>query len=283
MNKWTMKTLVLLLPVFGLLSTVQAKEKSIVKIGGDVVVVESEEVDDAVAVGGDITVNGTVNGNAVAVGGSIHLGQNAVIRGDAVSIGGTVHKEEEAVIHGDMVEIGDMGFLSYVIPFGKPGFWEIHWAFKIVSFIGFLVIALFIILLLPNQISAVARGIEKDVVTTILYSVVGVVLIVPLAISLAISVIGIPLIPLEILAIILAMVLGYIAVAQLIGTRALASIKKPSESLIAQTFSGLVILAVVGLIPFIGLLVKGIVFLIGFGGVITAVVYKRKGIVTMPT
>jgi len=63
-----------------------------VRIGGDVVVEKGMTVKDAVAVGGNVTVNGVVNKSAVAVGGSVFLGPDAVVRKDVVCIGGVIEK-----------------------------------------------------------------------------------------------------------------------------------------------------------------------------------------------
>ena len=57
-----------------LFPVVSANAKDKVRIGGDVVVEEGTEVKDAVAVGGSVTVNGTVRDSAVAVGGSVGSG-----------------------------------------------------------------------------------------------------------------------------------------------------------------------------------------------------------------
>ena len=58
---------------------------------------------DAVAVMGSIVVDGTVNGDAVSVGGGIKLGEDASVNGDAVAIGQGVSRHPNAVVKGDVV------------------------------------------------------------------------------------------------------------------------------------------------------------------------------------
>ena len=55
---------------------------------------------DIVAIGGSITIDGTVKGDAVTVGGSMHLDENASIFGDVVTVGGGLSRHPNAVIKG---------------------------------------------------------------------------------------------------------------------------------------------------------------------------------------
>jgi hypothetical protein len=60
---------------------------------------------DVVAMGGDITVLGTVNGDAVAVGGSVHLRPGGQVRGETISIGGRVDNASGQGLHGSSVSL----------------------------------------------------------------------------------------------------------------------------------------------------------------------------------
>ncbi|MFQ6678095.1 MAG: hypothetical protein ACE5D0_07200 [Fidelibacterota bacterium] len=55
-------------------------------------------------VGGDLLVNGTVDGKITVVGGNVILGSTSIVNGTIVAIGGSVEKDEQAVIHGKIVE-----------------------------------------------------------------------------------------------------------------------------------------------------------------------------------
>jgi hypothetical protein len=59
---------------------------------------------DVVAIGGSIMVNGTVKGDAVAIGGGLLLGDNASVSGDVVTIGGHLLRHPNAVVKGDVTE-----------------------------------------------------------------------------------------------------------------------------------------------------------------------------------
>lgn len=57
---------------------------------------------DIVAVGGSIHVDGDVNGDAVAIFGSLRLNEDASVAGDAVAIGGRVYRHPSANVKGEV-------------------------------------------------------------------------------------------------------------------------------------------------------------------------------------
>jgi len=251
-----------------------AKDK--VRIGGDVVVEEGTEVKDAVAVGGSVTVNGKVRVSAVAVGGSVILGPNAVIGKDVVSIGGAVKQAQGSKIHGDVVELNIPG-VSAIIPFfveDTPPSW--FWTFKITLFLGFLALAVLMVVVLPKPFNLISNNVQQDLGKVILWAVLGLVVLVPLAFFLVISVVGIPLIALEVFFVGIAFLVGYIAIAQLIGDKIAALMKRPALGVIWLTVMGLLALWLIGWVPFLGSFVKAAVIVLGFGGVLTTLFTSRK-------
>jgi uncharacterized membrane protein YfcA len=109
-----------------------------------------------------------------------------------------------------------------------------------------------------------------------LYGLLGVVLIVPMTVMLAISIVGIALIPIEILAIFLGLLIGFIAVAIFIGKKILRAFKNDNPSIVLSALLGIVLLWLIGLIPFFGFLVKIFAFIMGFGAVIIAVARRNR-------
>ena len=71
---------------------------------------------DNVAILGSIVVDGTVNGDCVAVGGSIRLGEDASVGGDTVGLGGGVSRHPNATAKGEVVsQVGPFIFLGMVL------------------------------------------------------------------------------------------------------------------------------------------------------------------------
>lgn len=264
---------ILTLVLFPLVSA-NAKDK--VRIGGDVIVEEGAEVEDAVAVGGSVTVNGKVRNSAVAVGGSIILGPDAVIGKDVVTVGGAVQQAQGSKIHGSVVELNMPG-VSAIIPFfleDTASSW--FWTFKITTLLGFLALAVLLVALLPKPFDLITVNVKQNLGKVILWAVLGLVVLVPLAIFLAISIVGIPLIALEVFLAGIAFLVGYIAIAQLIGDKIAVLMKRPALSVIWLTVMGLVTLWLIGWVPFLGSLVKAAAIVLGFGGVLATLFTSRK-------
>jgi hypothetical protein len=275
------KQLILSIVLFtGLTSGLLASDRSIVKIGSDVHIEKDMRVDDAVAVGGSVIVDGIVDGDAVAVGGSIHLSEEAIIHGDAVTVGGTINEAEGSMVYGTTVDVGSFDFQDifessrfFKGPQGMPG---IPRGLKFIPLIGLFALVLLLAVLIPKELSTVASNVKNEPVIMFLWGMLGIILIVPLAVMLAISIIGIVLIPLEILAVFLATLIGYIAVAVIIGKKILRALKTDNPSVVLSALLGVLILWLVGLVPFFGSIVKVIVVIIGFGAVIIAVARRNK-------
>jgi uncharacterized protein YcfJ len=85
-------------------SVIIGKSGDIMRVGSDVVVGKDDVVTgDVLAVGGDLTIEGHVEGNAVSMGGDIYLQPGARVDGDVVCMGGELHEESGAVVGGKRV------------------------------------------------------------------------------------------------------------------------------------------------------------------------------------
>ena len=276
MNKWFL-IIAFSLPL-AIFSHGSAEARNKVRIGGDVVVEEGTEVKDAVAVGGSVSVNGKVRDSAVAVGGSVILGPNAVIGKDVVSIGGAVKQAQGSKIHGDVVELNIPG-VSAIIPFffkDTSSSW--FWTFKFTTLLGFLALAVLMVAVLPKPFNLISTNVQQNLGKIILWGILGLVVLIPLAIFLAISVIGIPLIALEVFLVGIAFLVGYIAIAQLIGDKIAALMMRPALGVIWLTLMGLLAIWLISWVPFLGSIVKAVVIVLGFGGVLTTLFTSRKGV-----
>ncbi len=238
--------------------------KDLVKIGGSVVVEEGQVVNDAVAVGGSVTVRGEVTNDAVAVGGSVTLDSGAVVRGSAVSVGGEVRRGEGAVIEGGITEVS--GFVFEEV-FGEAGRnWPALFAgMRIVTFAGFLALALVAIALFGGTFGTIAGEAMRHPVQSGLWGLLALVLIPPVVVLLAISLIGIPFIPVLIVLVACDIVVGYIAAGLLVGERVASAFRKPDLGKVLAALIGLSLLWAVGWVPFLGWLVQAVAALVGFG------------------
>ena len=87
------------------------------KVAGEAVAImgdlriDGEVRRDAVAVMGSVTINGKVGGEVVAVMGDVVLGPKAELDGDVVAIGGTLQRDPGAIVRGEVTRVG-VGKLS---------------------------------------------------------------------------------------------------------------------------------------------------------------------------
>jgi len=99
--KFTAIVAVLLIPFF----SPPVEAKNIFKAGRDVTVEEGQQVNNVVAIGGQITVNGLVEQNVLAIAGSAVLSNKAVVRGKVIVLGGVVVRGSGSMVFGDITEV----------------------------------------------------------------------------------------------------------------------------------------------------------------------------------
>ena len=254
--------------------------KSIVKIGSDVTVEAGQKVHSVVTIGGQITVSGAVEKSVVAVGGSVVLTKTAVVKGSVVSLGGVIVMARDAKVGGELTEINSNN-LYETMTTALSSEWEgWSWIFAVISlsiFVVILVLALLIAALLPKPVRIVSEAIRENTFKVILCGILGLVLIAPLALLLTISIVGIALIPLEVIFVVCSVLLGFIAVGQLIGAKVLRLLKRPEPGIVRETFWGLVILWLIGWIPYVGWMVKAIAIVIGLGATLVSRFGTHRG------
>ena len=252
-------------------ATVRADSANIVKIGSDVIIEEGTKVRNVLAIGGQITIDGIVENHVVSIGGSIVLTRTAVVGGSVFSLGGIIVRGRGAEVHGTLTEI-NTDDISETITKALSEEWEgWSWIFAIVSlsiFLGVLLVTILTVLLIPKPIRIISSSVKERPFKVTAWGLTGLVLVVPLAVLLAISVIGIVLIPLEMAIVLFAVLLGFIAVSQLVGRKLFTVLKRHDQSLMRETMWGLIILWLIGWIPYVGWMIKVCAIVLGLGGVL---------------
>ncbi|MDD4997437.1 MAG: hypothetical protein PHI99_04765 [Syntrophales bacterium] len=250
-----------------------SSDKRSIKIGSDITVEKGEKIRSVWTIGGQITVHGTVEKSAVAIGGSGVLTKTAVVKGNVVSLGGVIVMSKDAEVGGDLTEINSSNIYETMANAVSKEWDGWSWVFAIISlsiFFAIMVLALLIAALLPKPVLVVSEAIRENTFKVILCGILGLVLIAPLALLLTISVVGIALIPLEIIIVICSVLLGFIAVGQMIGAKTLRLLKRSHPGIVSETFWGLIILWLIGWLPYIGWMVKALAIVIGLGAVLVS-------------
>lgn len=96
-----------IIPPDSFLTTGTSKTRNeITRFGENIIIDDGERVlSDIVLIGGDVTVNGSVEGDVLVIGGNIYVNDTGYIRGDATAVGGKVKKEEGAKVTGTTLSI----------------------------------------------------------------------------------------------------------------------------------------------------------------------------------
>lgn len=248
-------------------------------IGRTVVVEEGANVDSAVSIGGDIQIFGHVRKDVTALAGSVYLAPFSRVDGNVTVYAGQVVHQGGAMVGGKISVMNPGNLDSVISALSRDGFGfayrflrDLRW----ISSIGFIVFALVIAAVIPSMIGAVSLRIEQNVLGAVFLGVLGSVAIFPIGMMLFISIVGIVLLPLEVMLVGCSMIIGYIAVSRLIGKRIALAMGRPDQPLLLETVLGLAVLFLAGFVPLFGFMAKGFVTLIGFGGVIDAVFFRTK-------
>jgi len=245
-----------------------------VAVMGDMTV-NGEVMHDAVAVMGDNTINGTVHHDVVAVMGDLTLGPKARVDGNAVCVGGEVHRDPGAVVGGEVraqpIGIHGVDFerLSNLwdktLKVGRPLAIGAHlgWLWIITGFT--VAIYALLALLFPQSIRRCGDKLVQEPGLTILAAVLSLLALPVLFILLCITLIGIPvalfLLP---LAVIIAAFFGKASIYALVGRR----LTGDRWHLALATILGTVVFIGLFLVPVVGLLLSLSVALLGFGAVV---------------
>jgi nitrate reductase NapE component len=234
------------------------RREELVRIGGSASLGADEVVSgDMVVIGGDARVDGEVEGDMVVIGGSGRLGPRAHIRRDVVIVGGTLDKHPTAIIGGKLSEIGIGGMIG--VPFTERWFRRGGWSgwrdgfFPVARFagtlarVGLLVLLTAVVLLIARvPVDQIADRVAAEPVKSWAVGFLAEILFVPVLVLtivvLAVSIIGIPLlllVPVALVAAIIAFLVGFTGVAYHIGRLLQGRVEQLRDRPYAATFLGI--------------------------------------------
>lgn len=260
-------------------------------VGGDVVVEPGEAARDVTAVRGSVTLRPGAEGRevvavlgsvtleagssarqAVAIGGDVHVGPGASVERDAVAIGGRVLVDPAGDVGGQKVTVGipGLGELFKTVSLRghedqpRSGFWALAGFMAklgVSLLLGFLLLTLF-----PRRVEAVAASLVANPGKSVLAGLLGLLAQPLLSLLLVVTLVGIPLLAVQVLGVLVAYLLGVTAVAVLIG-RALPVVLH-RETGILQLAIGLFLLLLAFAVPFLGWAIWASVVMATFGAVL---------------
>ena len=225
-----------------------------VVFGQSLTIGADETVDKAVAIGGSITVAGHVRYDAVAIGGSVTLLPGASVGGDSVAIGGAVSVAEGATLEGDNVSLGGaipttVGSMTRWVVGGPHMLSMYRFASRLTRAVLLLIIALLIAVAFPGALTRIGAYLVNRPGLSVLAGVAILLGFVPLCVLLAVTIIGIPLIPVAVMLLVALFLFGFTVSAAWLGER--LPFLQGTTPVKAVALGGAVFV-LVGLIPWIG-------------------------------
>jgi hypothetical protein len=214
----------------------------------------------------------TVDKEVVAVGGNVHVSPGAHVGNDAVSVGGEVVIDPGGMVEGQEVSVSIPGFagilglasadrhaskgLSFGLKVGQA----------LAKYVVFFLLGLLLLAVAPARVDRVTASLTRSPVRDVLVGLLGTVAMPVLTVLLVVTIVGILLVPVQIIAILLAGILGYTALALLIG-RALP-FRPEKATAVVQLAIGVAIVVLISEIPFVGVMAMVSAWFLVFGAVL---------------
>lgn len=257
----------------------------LVVVGGDVRVVGGGEVDGSLTTwGGDVTIAGRVRGNVTAWGGDISLQDSSVVAGDVVVAGGRLHRDSGATVEGDIVDrflfrearavpvpplpalrtgteidVGTGSVLvSFILNLLKIGF----------TAAGLAVIALLVLIFMPEQTNMVKQMTIEQPVASVGVGILTMLVAALVVGILVITICGIPIALIVGLALLMAMLYGWIALGLMVGERLLSALDTQRPLPLIAGMMGVLLITLLSSLPCLGWLLAFVGGSWGLGAVI---------------
>jgi hypothetical protein len=249
---------------------------NVVSFGGDIDV-QGKVRKSVLAFGGTITISGEVGDAVVGFGSRITLKETAVVQGDLVILGGSVEKAPGSRVDGDTVNFKGSELVSNIFGQGFfKGFFGISLLpiiliFKLVKLIVWLLLALIVSATLSKQVTFASDQVRKAFWPTF-----GIGLAAQFLFGLAVAVgvilcfvlIGIPIVMSLAIGAVVVKVFGRVVLFFLIGESLLRAFHKKTITPIGASLLGALVASFFGFVPFLGLLVTGVLGILAWGAAI---------------
>jgi hypothetical protein len=220
-----------------------------------------DEVDgDLNVIFGDVTCDGaSITGNVRTYGGTFNALDNCTVNGEQTDLGGSQIRS--------FVPWGDVG--------SGAGAYALEQNHRILSHFAYDLVIILVFLLFPVRVRIALDRVERHPGLSAGVGTLAVVAVLPIAVLLVLSIVGIPLIVLEIAALFAGLWIGQAAIAILVGRR-LYEIMLPqtTPSPLGALVLGLVVVSAAELLPWFGWTITALVGLVGLGAAILAFVQE---------
>jgi len=215
-----------------------------------------------------------VRGDLDVVFGSVTCEEGATIHGNVRTFFGAFDQRDGCAVDGHVSNAFDSAAVDAAVPWlASPGDEFVAGNASFMKKLGWDVVVVFAFLLFPLRVRIALDRVERHPGSCAAAGAVALVAAVPIAILLLLSILGIPLVPLEIAALFAALWIGHAAVALLIGRRFYELLRPhATASPLGALLLGLVVVTAAQTLPFVGWAVTALVVLVGMGSALLAFV-----------
>jgi hypothetical protein len=248
-----------------------------VVFGGDVNV--AGEVDGNVTVaGGNGIISGTVNGSITALDANLHLESSAYISGSIQVVGGSVKRDMGAVVRGSV----DQGINPQHFSTSQFNVMESPSDFPWSHLLFWVLASIAVTALFPRHVALVRRAARDSLPSAFLVGALSAIVGLLLAIGLFFTCLGIPLALLVAAALVIASVVGTIALGLWLGERLLGQSTISRRAAVLPALIGVTLLALAEMIPCAGGVLTVLTGCVGLGASVLALLYSRRHAVWTP-
>ncbi len=258
--------------------------RDVVSFGGNVVIEDGARVGrDVVAFGGVVQISGEVSRNVTSFGGPVTLDSTAQVGREVISFGGPVRQEPGAQVRGRVVQSQRFSFSGLRIinwtDFWNPftfggGTFGILTAIisgflrSLIAAIALAALGALTVIFLPSQTHQVSQVAETSPAPSLGVGCLTLLAAPTLITLLVILVCTIPVAVVLVFALAIAWLFGLIALGQLVGERLLQAFKAKEILPVVAVIIGVLVLTLLGAVPFIGWIITLAVALLGIGAVV---------------
>jgi uncharacterized RDD family membrane protein YckC len=278
----------------------------VLRIGQDYTLSTGDAIREAVVIYGTAIIEGRVDRDVVVVFGRAQLASTAVIDGSLIVVGGSAAVMPGAMVQEDLVVVGGAfdapagfspgghhvvvgtaalgGTLEAIVPWILQGLlWgrlivpDLPWVWRIVGL--FLLVYLVLNLLLHRPVRACAETLTVKPVTAFLVGLLVLLLTGPVCLILAVSVVGIAVVPFVLSAVFVGSIIGKVGVARWIGMSLVPQTSLESRLQALRSFIiGSALIVVAYMVPVLGILTWTMVGVFGLGAATLAFLsaYRRE-------
>ena len=267
--------------------------RPVFRLGQDFILRAGVEVREAVVVFGDATIDGHVDQDVIVVLGKAQMGSTAIVEGNLVVIGGSVTIASGAQVGRDLVVVASAydappgfspggqhviiganvfgGRLEALVPWITRGLlWgrlivpDLPWVWRFVGVVFF--VYLILSLIFHEPVRGCVHTLGEKPLTAFAVGLLVLLLTGPVCLLLAVSVVGLAVVPFVIAALFIGGIIGKIGVARWIGTGVVRQESEDSRPQSVRSFViGFAVICFAYAIPLLGFIAWTLVGVLGLG------------------